>query len=322
MRSQFEGDSLYPPTSPRQTLRIETDDGHTLNVEECGNPKGIPVVFLHGGPGAGITSVHRRFFDPALFRVILFDQRGAGQSRPFAETRDNTTWHLVEDMERIRERFGIEKWIIFGGSWGSTLGLTYGIRHPGRCLGFVLRGVFLGTDIEVDWFINGMGRFFPEAWKRFCEFIPEDERDNLLKAYARRLMDEDPSVSVPAADAWSSYENSCSTLHAELRGGGGRMALSLARLEAHYFINNCFIDEAPILYNIRKIEHLPAIIVQGRHDAICPPHTASQLARSWCGKGENAELVMVDDAGHSAFEPGVLKALVSAMGRMAHKVSR
>ena len=321
MRSQYEGDSLYPPTSPRQTLRVETGDGHSLYVEECGNPDGLPVVFLHGGPGAGITSVHRRFFDPALFRVILFDQRGAGQSRPFADTRNNTTWNLIGDMELIRERFGIGKWIVFGGSWGSTLGMAYGQRHPDRCLGFVLRGVFLGTDAEVDWFLNGMGRFFPEAWERFREFIPEEERGDLLTAYARRLMEESPSISIPAVDAWSSYENSCSTLRAELRGGGGRKALSLARLEAHYFMNQFFLGKEPILDNIYRIGHLPAIIVQGRHDAICPPHTAWQLTRCWNRDSENAELVIVEDAGHSAFEPGVLKALVSALGRIAHKAN-
>ena len=322
MRSQFEGDSLYPPISPRQTLRLETDDGHSLHVEECGNPDGIPVAFLHGGPGAGINSAHRRFFDPTLFRVILFDQRGAGQSRPFADTRNNTTWHLVDDMELIRKHFGIDKWINFGGSWGSTLGMAYGIRHPDRCLGFVLRGVFLGTVAEVDWFLNGMGHFFPEAWKRFSEFIPEEERGDLLKAYARRLMEESPSISIPAADAWSSYENSCSTLRAELRGGGGRMALSLARLEAHYFMNRCFFDKEPILENIYRIEHLPAIIVQGRHDAICPPHTAMQLVKCWNKNSESAELVVVEDAGHSAFEHGVLKALVSALGRIAYRIEQ
>ena len=320
MRSQFEGDSLHPPISPRQTIHLETGDGHSLHVEECGNPDGIPVVFLHGGPGAGTTPVHRRFFDPTLFRVILFDQRGAGQSTPFADTNNNTIWHLVEDMERIRRHFDIGKWIVFGGSWGSTLGLTYGIRHPDRCLGFVLRGVFLGTDSEVDWFLNGMGNIFPEAWNRFRDFIPGEERADLLKAYSRRLMDDNPSISVPAADAWSSYENSCSTLRAELRGGGGRMALSLARLEAHYFLNQCFLGEEPILDSVHRIGHLPAIIVQGRHDAICPPQTALKLAGRWNEKKENAELVIIEDAGHSAFEPEVLKALVSALGRIVHKV--
>lgn len=322
MKSQFEGDNLYPPIPPTQTRRIETGDGHSIHVEECGNPDGIPVVFLHGGPGGvGITSDHRRFFDPALFRVILFDQRGAGQSRPFAETRNNSTWHLVGDMERIRELFGVDKWLIFGGSWGSTLGMAYGIRHPDRCLGFVLRGIFLGTDADTDWFINGMGHFFPEAWKRFSDFIPKDERGNLLQAYARRLMQESPSISIPAADSWSAYENSCSTLRAEIRDGGGRMALSLARLEAHYLMHQCFLQDEPILDNISVIGHLPAIIVQGRHDVICPPNNAVILAEHWNNISESAELVMIEDAGHSAFEPGVLKALVSALGRIAHKIT-
>ena len=318
MRSQYEGETLFPPIAPIKTVRLETGDGHLLYVEESGNPHGIPVVFLHGGPGAGISSIHRRLFDPSLFRVILFDQRGSGKSRPFAETRDNSTWHLVDDIEMIRQHFGIEQWIIFGGSWGSTLGLAYGIRHPERCLGFILRGIFLGTDSEVDWFMNGMGQFFPEAWDRFSHFIPETERGDLLTAYSRRLMQESPSIAIPAADAWSSYENSCSTLRAELRGGGGRVALSLARLEAHYFKHHCFLEDEPILENIHRIGRIPSIIIQGRHDVICPPHTASTLAKAW----DQSELVMIEDAGHSAFEPGVLKALITALGRMAQRVSQ
>jgi proline iminopeptidase len=318
MRSVSEESTLFPPVTPRATHRFETADGHNLYVEDCGNPEGIPVVFLHGGPGSGISAAHRRLFDTSLFRVILFDQRGSGQSRPFASTEANTTWTLVDDMEAIRAHFGIENWIIFGGSWGATLGLVYAINHPDQVLGLVLRGIFLGTKAEINWFLYEMEKFFPEAWDKFIHFLPEDERGDLLKAYSRRLLDPSPSISIPAAEQWSSYENSCATLHAEMRTGGGRMALSLARLEAYYFLNNCFLDDDYILGNMETIADKPGIIVQGRHDVICPPYMASNLAKAWPA----AELRMVDDAGHSAFEPSVLKGLISAMAAMADRVKR
>ncbi|MGC6484102.1 MAG: prolyl aminopeptidase [Candidatus Puniceispirillales bacterium] len=318
MRSVSEDSTLFPPVIPRATHRVETTDGHNLYVEDCGNPEGIPVVFLHGGPGSGITATHRRLFDPSLFRVILFDQRGSGQSRPFGSVEANTTWTLIDDMELIRKRFDIDSWIIFGGSWGSTLGLAYAINHPDRVLGLVLRGIFLGTRQEIDWFLYGMEKFYPEAWDRFVHFLPEAERGDLLKAYGRRLLDPSPSISIPAAEQWSGYENSCATLRAEIRTGGGRMALSLARLEAHYFLHGCFLEDGYILDNMENLAEIPGIIIQGRHDVICPPHTASDLAKAWPG----AELRMVDDAGHSAFEPGVLKGLISAMATMAEKVSQ
>ena len=313
MRSVNPEHSLFPPLAPEATHRLDVGDGHDLYVEDCGNPKGIPVIFLHGGPGAGISSMHRRMFDPDLFRVILFDQRGSGQSRPFAEVKENTTQHLVADIEKIREFLGIDQWIVFGGSWGSTLGLVYGITHPERCYGFVLRGIFLGTQAEIDWFLYDMGKFYPEAWDRFVNAIPAAERGDLLNAYAKRLMSESPSLYIPAAEQWSAYENSCATLKAELRGGGGRMAISLARMEAHYFLNKCFLEDSYILDNVDKISHLPAVIVQGRHDVICPPHSASDLAKAW----PDADLVMVDDAGHSALEPGVLDGLLSGLSRIA-----
>ena len=318
MRSFTEDDELFPPLAPVATARINVGDEHSLYVEDCGNPDGIPVVYLHGGPGAGISPLHRRFFDPDLFRIILFDQRGAGKSRPFGETRANTTPHLVNDMEVIRQHFGIDQWLIFGGSWGSTLALAYGITHPSRCLGFVLRGIFLGTQPEIDWFMNEMGRFYPEAWDRFIHALPADERGDPLANYHRRLMDESPSIYIPAAEAWSSYENSCATLAAEMRGGGGRMAVSLARLEAHYFVNKCFFDDDEIIKNIGVLDGLPCIIVQGRHDVICPPVSASNLAKHW----PSAELHMVDNAGHSALETGILKALISGLRRMPQLIAR
>ena len=318
MRSFSENDALFPPIAPNKTTRIEVGDGHNLYVEDCGAADGIPVIYLHGGPGAGISPLHRRFFDPELFRVILFDQRGSGQSRPFAETKANSIWHLIDDMEAIRQHFGIEQWLVFGGSWGSTLGLAYGINHPHRCLGFVLRGIFLGTKPEIDWFMKDMGRFYPEAWDRFINGLPPSEQHDPLDAYYRRLMDNSPSIYIPAAEQWSSYENSCATLAAEIRGGGGRMALSLARLEAHYFTHHCFMDDGYILNNIHQIQDIPGVIVQGRHDVICPPHSASDLAKRW----PSAELKMVDDAGHSALEPGILKGLLSALRRMPQLISR
>jgi len=317
MRSFSEVQHLFPPIAPRRHYRLDTGDGHSLYVEECGNPDGIPVVFLHGGPGAGISPTHRRIFDPELFRVVLFDQRGSGQSIPFASTENNTTWHLVDDMEMIRTHLEIDRWIVFGGSWGSTLGLAYGITHPERCLGFILRGIFLGSQDEVDWFLNGMGKFYTEAWDRFVHFLPEDERGDLLESYSKRLMSESPAISIPASEAWSSYENSCATLMAETRGGGGKMALSLARMEAHYFINQCFLHDKQLLDGVSAIAGKPGLIVQGRMDVICPPREATDLAKVWPA----AELKIIEAAGHSAFEPGILQALISGLANMARQVT-
>jgi len=317
MRSFSEDDHLFPPIASLSTTRLDVGDGHTIYIEECGNPDGIPVIYIHGGPGSGISPLHRRFFDPSLFRVILFDQRGAGQSRPFAETEANTTWTLVDDLERIRQHFAIDRWLVFGGSWGSTLGLVYGINHPQSCLGFVLRGIFLGTKPEINWFMTQMGRFYPEAWDRFIHALPEHERNDPLLHYHKRLMDPSPSISIPAAESWSAYENSCATLHSELRGGGGRMAVSLARLEAHYFVHDCFLDDGYILNHVDRLHDLPAIIIQGRHDVICPPISASDLAKSW----PNADLRLIDDAGHSALEPGILRGLMSALRQMPQQIA-
>lgn len=316
MRSVAEDQQLFPPRVPLNTSRIDVDGGHNLYIEECGNPDGIPVVFLHGGPGAGISPMHRRMFDPDLFRVILFDQRGSGQSRPFGLVENNTTQDLVQDIEAIRKHYNIDQWLVFGGSWGSTLALVYGITHPDRCLGFVLRGIFLGTKAEVDWFLYDMGKFFPEAWDRFIHALPKEEQGDLLENYYKRLVSSSPSISIPAAESWSAYENSCATLRAELRGGGGRMAVSLATLEAHYFRNNCFLPDGFILANMEKIAHLPAVVVQGRHDVICPPQSASDLVKAW----PNAELKMVDNAGHSALETGILHQLLSGLRRITSRI--
>ena len=316
MRSSKEQNRLHPPLNPYARHHVETGDGHRLYVEECGNEAGLPVVFLHGGPGSCVSGLHRRFFDPARFRVILFDQRGCGQSRPFANLDNNTTDHLVADIERIRTYLGIEKWLVFGGSWGSTLGLIYGIRHRARCLGFCLRGVFLGTRAEIDWFLYEMRRFYPEAWQRFAEFLPKNERGDLLAGYRRRLQD-DGAAAEAAAVHWLAYENSCATLKADLRDGSGGVALSLARIEAHYFHHECFLPNNYILDNIAHLESAPAVVVQGRYDVICPPFTASGLVARW----DSSRLVMADDSGHSAFEAGIQSRLLDGLDALYNELT-
>ena len=307
---------LHPPLEPYRRGRLAVDALHTLPWEESGNPRGIPVVFLHGGPGGGTSPRHRQFFDPAFYRIVLFDQRGAGHSSPPGELRNNTTQHLVADMETLREHLQIERWVVFGGSWGSTLALAYGEAHPGRCLGFVLRGIFLGRQSELDWFMHGMGQFFPDVRKRFVEALPPAERGDLLTNYYRRLTDPNPSVYLPAAHAWSTYEGACSSLlpnteiiaHFDDDGA----ALALSRIEAHYFVNRIFLPEGVLLDNIDAIRDLPSIIVQGRYDIVCPPISAYDLHAAW----PEAELNIVSDAGHSAWEPGITRELVAATERM------
>lgn len=309
---------LFPRTDPRLSGYLDVGEPHRLYWEQIGNPDGIPVVFLHGGPGSGISDAHRRFFDPDHFNVLLFDQRGTGRSAPVAELSGNTTQDLISDIERLREMLGIERWIVFGGSWGSTLALAYGEAHPERCLGFVLRGIFLGTDAEIDWFMHGMGHFFPEAAQRFEQFLPEDERDNLLINYYRRLIDPDPAVHLPAAEVWARYEAACSTL-LPLPSVGQEdpsRALTLARLEAHYFVNRVFLEPGQLLDRLERIAHLPAIIIQGRYDVICPMKTALALASAWPG----ADFDVISDAGHSAMEPGIARGLVAAMERLRTRI--
>ena len=304
---------LYPFLEPRVSGMLELDGRHRMYWEESGNANGVPVVFLHGGPGAGSTPDHRRFFDPRFYRIVVFDQRGAGRSTPHGEIVDNTTQLLVADMERLREHLGIERWVIFGGSWGSTLALAYGGTHPERCLAFVLRGIFLGSRDEIDWFLYGLRRFFPEAWRSFVRDIPESERSDLLQAYYRRLVHPDPQVHLPAARAWSAYEGSCSTLRPSSDSvrqlAANPTALSLARIEAHYFVHEIFLPPGALLAGVERIAHLPCWIVQGRYDAVCPIVTADALARAW----PQAHYVVIPDAGHSAWEPGILTALVQAM---------
>lgn len=307
---------LFPPIEPYATGMLKVEAPHTLYWEQSGNPGGMPVVFLHGGPGAGATPTHRRFFDPQHYRIIVFDQRGAGRSTPLGSLIDNTTRHLVADMEMLRRHLGVERWVLFGGSWGSTLALAYAETHPRRCLGLVLRGVFLCRRNEVDWFLYGMRTVFPEAWRAFAGFPPESERGDLLEAYHRRLTSADPSVHMPAARAWSTYEGACSTLlpspDTVAAFGEDRMALGLARIEAHYFRNNVVAPKDDLVGHIDAIRHIPAIIVQGRYDMVCPIVSADELARAW----PEAEYIVVPDAGHSAMEPGIRSRLIGATEKL------
>lgn len=307
--------ALYPEIEPFDSGRLPLGDGHVMYYEQAGDRQGVPVLFLHGGPGAGAVPVHRRFFDPDFYHIVIFDQRGSGRSTPLGEIRANTTPDLVADIETLREHLKINRWLVFGGSWGSTLALAYGQAHPEHCLGFVLRGIFLCRPREIDWFLHGMRRFFPDQWEIFAGHLPEAERGDLLGNYYRRLTDPDPSVHMPAARAWSIYEGACSTLMPSPETvavfSGDRMALGLARIEAHYFAHNIFLPENSLLENVERVRELPAVIIQGRYDMVCPPGTADELAQAWPG----AEYVVVPDAGHSAMEPGIRGQLIAATDR-------
>ena len=316
IRSPSPDPSLYPDCAPHASGMLPLDALHTMYWEECGNASGPPMLFIHGGPGGGSLPHHRRFYDPSVWRIVLDDQRGAGRSTPAAELRENTTAHLIEDIERLREHLRVDKWLLFGGSWGSTLALLYAQAHPERVSGLVLRGVFLATRAEIDWFMHGMSRIFPEAWREFAHFLPPDERGDVLGNYHRRLANDDRRVHAPAAHAWDRYESACSTLLPK-RSGSGRLdgdagAIAIARIEAHYFTHDAFIEPDAVLANIGRIRALPCTIVQGRYDIICPPAAADALARAW----PEAEYIVVPDAGHSVREPGTTRELVAAVQRM------
>ncbi len=308
-------DQLYPPIEPFDSGMLELDGIHRMYWEQSGNPDGVAAVFLHGGPGAGATPAHRRFFDPTYYRIVVYDQRGAGRSVPTGEINANTTAHLIADLERLRNHLEIEKWLIFGGSWGSTLALAYGQEFPSNCLGFILRGIFLGRARELDWFLYGLRTVFPEAWRKFVEPLTEAERGDILHSFHRRLMDPDKSVHLPAARAWSGYEGACSTLlpspETVAAFSGASMASALARIETHYFVNDLFMSDNGLIENIDRIRHLPGTIVQGRYDMVCPVVTADELHAAW----PEAEYVIVPDAGHSAMEPGIRSALIRATER-------
>jgi proline iminopeptidase len=307
---------LYSAIEPYRTGSLRLDARHTMYWEQSGNPRGAPALFLHGGPGAGATAVHRRFFDPDYWRIVIFDQRGAGRSTPLGETADNSPAHLVADIERLRLALGIEKWLVFGGSWGSTLALDYAEIYPQHCAGLVLRGIFLCRAAEIAWFLYGIRRIFPEAWRSFSEFLPEEERGDILAGYYRRLLDSDPRIHLPAARAWSTYEGACSTLlqnpETVAAFGDDRLALGLARIEAHFFSRHLYTGDNDLIARLGPIRHLPATIVQGRYDMVCPIGSADALARAW----PEAEYLIVPDAGHSAMEPGIREQLVLATDRM------
>jgi proline iminopeptidase len=305
--------TLYPPIEPYDTGMLAVDPLHRMHYEQSGNPQGVPVVFLHGGPGAGSSPVHRQFFDPAFYRIVVFDQRGAGRSTPLGCLERNTTPHLIGDLETLRKHLGIDRWIVFGGSWGSTLALAYAEHHPERCRGLVLRGIFLCRPAEIDWFLYGLRAIFPEPWRAFAQYIPEAERGDLLAAYYQRLTDPDPAIHLPAARSWSVYEGSCSTLLPNpalvADFAADRVALGLARIEAHYFVNGIFLPPDFLLREVRRVAGIPGVIVQGRYDIVCPTISADDLHHAW----PEAEYVVVPDAGHSAFEPGIRARLVAAM---------
>lgn len=311
---------LYPPIDPFDQRMLDVGNGHQIYVEQCGEPNGIPVVILHGGPGGGCSPAMRRYFDPRVYRVILFDQRGCGRSRPHASVAHNTTWHLVDDIETIRKTLGIDAWCVFGGSWGATLSLVYAQEHPDRVMRIVLRGVFLMTKAELDWFYGGgAGKFWPETWSRFVSIIPEDERDDLIRAYNRRLFSGDLSLETRYARAWSAWENALASIHSNGSSGEspGDYARAFARLENHYFINGGFLEfDGQILAHIGRITHIPGVIVQGRYDMICPPSSAYRLSELW----PSAELKMVRNAGHALSEPGISAELVRTMDQIAEEV--
>ncbi len=310
---------LYPPLDPYLQNTLVVSPIHTLYYEEAGNPDGKPVVFLHGGPGGGIVPMYRQFFDPARWRIVLFDQRGCGQSTPHAELTDNTTWDLVADIEKLRSHLGIEHWTVFGGSWGSTLALTYAQTHPTQCDGLILRGIFMLRPKEIEWFYqSGASYIFPDAWEGYLAPIPDNERHEMVAAYYRRLTSPDISLRQTAAKAWSVWEASTSKLTQEAdlveRFGEDNFAEAFARIECHYFVNGGFFHTPnQLLENIDAIRHLPTVIVQGRYDVVCPMTSAWDLHRAW----PEATLVVVADAGHSATEPGITSALIEASDRFA-----
>lgn len=309
--------SQYPPIEPYDSGYLDVGDGHSLYYEQSGNPDGKPAVFVHGGPGGGGDVNARRFFDPAGYRIVVFDQRGSGRSRPHASLEANTTWHLVADLERLRAHLAIDRWLVFGGSWGSTLALAYAQRHPAAVSELVLRGIFLLRKAELDWFYQfGAGQLFPEQWERYLEPIPPGERGDMLGAYHRRLLSDDPAVRLAAARAWSIWEGATSSLWPnparEEQYGSPEFALAFARIEAHYFVNKGFLtSENQLLDGVERLRAIPAVIVQGRYDVVCPMTTAWELHRRW----PEADFRVVGDAGHSAYEPGITAELVAATDR-------
>lgn len=311
---------LYPRIKPYQTHQLKVDPPHVLHVEESGSPDGIPVLFVHGGPGAGCMPYHRTFFDPEVYRIILFDQRGCGRSMPHAELEGNNTQALVSDMEAIREMLGIERWVLFGGSWGSTLSLVYAETHPEKVMGLILRGIFLCRRKEIEWFYqHGASRVFPDHWEEFVSVIPEDERDNMVAAYYKRLTGENELARMGAAKAWARWEGLTSTLQPSKSVAASFTepftAMSLSRIECHYFMNDSFLEDNQILKNADKLADIPGVIVQGRYDIVCPMESAWELYQAW----PECELNIIPDAGHAASERGIIDALVRATKKFADR---
>ncbi|MBA4284152.1 MAG: prolyl aminopeptidase [Xanthomonadaceae bacterium] len=308
----------YPPIEPYRTHRLKVSGLHEIYVEESGNPQGKAVIFVHGGPGGGCEPWHRQFFDPKRYRIVLFDQRGCGRSTPYAELRENSTWDLVADMERIRATLGIEAWVVFGGSWGSTLALAYAETHPQRTLGLILRGIFLVRDEEIRWFYQeGCNWIYPDAWEHYIAPIPLAERGDLVSAYHRRLTSDSAEVRRDAAKSWSIWEGATSKLIPSTdmiaRYGGDDFAEAFARIECHYFVNKGFLRPNQLLEDAVKLKHIPGMIVQGRYDVVCPMKSAWDLHRAW----PEADLQVVSDAGHAASENGTLSRLIDAADRFA-----
>lgn len=307
------GLKLFAPLQPYAHQMLDVGDGHSVYVEQCGNPDGVPVVVLHGGPGGGCSPTMRRFFNPAVYRIILFDQRGCGRSRPHASVDANTTWHLVRDIELIRTTLGVKKWIVFGGSWGATLSLIYAQAHPDQVHALVLRGVFLGTQPELEWFYGGgAGRFWPDAWGRFVGLVPDAEQDDLIRAYSRRLFSGQYMEELRFARAWAGWENALASVESNGMVGEAPSdyVRAFARLENHYFLNKVFLDaDTEILENMDRIRHIPGHIVQGRLDMICPPSAAVTLKQHW----PKAKLELIPKAGHAMSEPPITEALLRVM---------
>ena len=313
---------FYPALGAYTSYRLAVDGLHELYVEECGNPQGVPIMFLHGGPGSGCEAWQRRFFNPAVYRIILFDQRGCGRSTPHAELTANTTWDLVADMELIRQHCGIERWALFGGSWGSTLGLAYAQAHPQRVTGLILRGIFLTRQQDIDWFYQqGADRLYPDYWQDYLAVIPPNERNNMVAAYYRRLTSPDPAIQLEAAKAWSIWEGRTATLlpnkHVLEHFSDAQAALSIARIECHYFINNSFLRPNQLLEDAGRLHDIPGYIIHSRYDTICPLDQAWALHQAW----PQAKLNIIADCGHSAMEKGVRSALVEAADELGQRLT-
>ena len=314
---------LYPDIKPYDQQWIEVEPPHRLYLEQCGSPDGIPVIVIHGGPGSGCEPQHRRYFDPEKYRIILFDQRGAGQSRPHASIENNNTTALINDLELIRDYLNIDQWMLFGGSWGSTLSLAYTQQYPQQVSALILRGIFLGRQKDLDWlYQQGASKIYPDFWEDFIHLIPESERDDLLAAYAKRLFGKDEIARMSAAKAWAVWEGRIATLqnsHKTIEHfSEPRLALSLSRIEVHFFTNNCFLDENQLIDHADKLKDIPGIIVHGRYDMICPLENAWALTKAW----PNAELQIVRDAGHSITESGNIDALIRATKTMAIRLEQ